>query len=75
MDILLTFSQNVKHYRKKSGLSQETLAEESGLHRTYISDIECCRRSISLYNVQKIADSLKVDTYKLFIDNKSRKKQ
>ena len=70
MDILKVFAKNVRFYRKEAGLSQEKLAEESGLHRTYIGDIECCRRSISLYNIQKIADALKIDTYKLFINEK-----
>lgn len=50
------------------GVSQEYFASMCGLHRTYISDIERFRRSISLGNVQKIADALGVDVYKLFIE-------
>lgn len=50
------------------GLSQENFAEKAGLHRTYISAIECGKRSISLDNIQKIADALEIDTYLLFID-------
>ena len=50
------------------GLSQEKFAEKCGLHRTYISDIECFRRSISLDNIQKIADALEVQTFQLFLD-------
>ena len=57
-------------YRSQLGLSQEKFAEKCGLHRTYISDIECFRRSISLENIQRIADALEVDTYKLFLTNK-----
>lgn len=30
--------------------------------------LECEKRSIALENVQKIADALKVETYKLFVD-------
>lgn len=52
------------------GLSQEKFAEKCGLHRTYISDIECFRRSISLENIQKIADTLEIDTYLLFMEEK-----
>jgi transcriptional regulator with XRE-family HTH domain len=40
------------------GLSQEAFSEKAGLHRTYISAIEREKRSISLENVQKIADAL-----------------
>lgn len=36
-----------------------------------ISDIECFRRSISLENIQRIADALEIDTYTLFIEEKT----
>lgn len=72
MDIKEVFSKNVKKYRNKLGISQEKFAEKAGLHRTYISAVESKRRSISLDNIQKIADALEVDTYKLFMeDNKN----
>ncbi len=69
MDIVMVFASNVKKYRVKANLSQEKFADKCGMHRTYISAIECCRRSISLENIQRIADALEIDTYKLFIDN------
>lgn len=68
MDIVKVFGSNVRKFRVIEGLSQETLAEKCGLHRTYISAVECCRRSISLENIQRIADALGVDTYKLFLE-------
>ena len=68
MDIVKVFGSNVRRYRIKLGYSQEKLAELSGLHRTYISDIERYKRSISLYNIQSIADALAVETYKLFVE-------
>lgn len=75
MDIVRVFGKNVKKYRKLAKLSQEELAYRSGLHRTYISAIECNKRSISLENIQRIADSLEIETYKLFLeeDNKNEK--
>lgn len=69
MDIIKVFGTNVRKYRTNKGISQEKFAELCGLHRTYISDIECFRRSISLDNIQKIADALEIDTYNLFIEN------
>lgn len=73
MDIIKVFGNNVRKYRMKLGLSQEKFAEKCGLHRTYISDIECYRRSISLDNIQKIADALEVKTYLLFCDETAEK--
>lgn len=68
MDIIKVFGTNVKIYRQALGISQEAFAEKCGLHRTYISAIECFRRSISLENVQRIASALGIDTYKLFME-------
>ena len=68
MDIIKVFSTNLKKYRLNMTMTQEQLAEKCGMHRTYISGIECCRRSISLENIQRIADALEIDTYKLFLD-------
>ncbi len=68
MDIVKVFGDNLRKYRTKIGVSQEKFAEMSGLHRTYISDIERFRRNVSLENIQKIADALKIETYRLFIE-------
>ena len=70
MDIVKVFGDNLKKYRTQLGLSQEAFAEKCGLHRTYISAIECYRRSIALENIQRIADALEVETYKLFVEGK-----
>ena len=68
MDIVRVFGRNLKKYRTAMGLSQEAFAEKCGLHRTYISAIECYRRSIALENVQRIADALEIEPYKLFLE-------
>lgn len=70
MDIIKVFGVNVKYYRQRIGLSQEAFAEKCGMHRTYISAIECFRRSISLENIQRIADALDIEAYKLLLKNK-----
>ena len=66
MDIIRGFSQNVRKYRLQKGMSQEELADKANLHRTYISAVECERRSIALENIQRIADALEIETYLLF---------
>ena len=69
MNIIRVFGTNVRLYRERGGMTQEQLAERSELHRTYISDIERFRRSISLSNIQKIADALGIETYRLFMED------
>lgn len=69
MDIIKVFGDNLKKYRKAMGISQEAFADKCGMHRTYISAIECYRRSISLENIQRIADALEIETYKLFLED------
>ena len=68
MDIVKVFGSNLKKYRSLMGLSQEKFAEKCGLHRIYIGAIECYKRSISLENIQRIADALEIESYKLLID-------
>ena len=59
-NIQAKFGQKVKEIRKEKGFSQEDLATKSGLHRTYISDIERGDRNVSLKNVEKIAKALNI---------------
>lgn len=51
---------NIKSYRIRKNMSQEDLAFQCDLHRTYISDVERCNRNISIDNIAKIAAALKV---------------
>jgi len=75
MDIIKVFGDNLKKYRKAMGISQEAFADKCGMHRTYISAIECYRRSISLENIQRIADALEIETYKLFLEEEKCQKR
>mgnify|MGYP006277979073 CR=1 FL=1 len=68
-NICLKFGKNLQKIRKERGLSQEKLAELTDLHRTYISDVERGKRSISLNNISKLAKALNIDEYELFIFN------
>ena len=68
MDIIKVFGTNLRKYRTQKGLSQEKFAELCVLHRTYISDIECFQRNVSLENVLKIADALELEPYVLLIE-------
>lgn len=72
MDIIKVFGTNLRKYRTAAGFSQEKFAEKCGLHRTYISSVERFQRSISLENIQRIADALNIETYLLFIEEENK---
>lgn len=59
-EILLKYGQVVRKIRLEKGISQETLADLSGLHRTYMSDVELGKRNVSLENIDRIANALGV---------------
>lgn len=64
--IRLMFGKRVRQLRLARGFSQESLADEVGLHRTYIGNIERGEESVSIDNVAKIAKALKVSLSELF---------
>ena len=58
-------AKNLRVIRNKLGLSQEQLADEAGLHRTYIGSVERAEINISIDNIEKIAKALKVKPSRL----------
>jgi ribosome-binding protein aMBF1 (putative translation factor) len=55
---LTEFGERVSALRRARGLSQQQLANKTGLHRTYISGVERGERNISLLNIHRIAAAL-----------------
>lgn len=60
MDIRKRLGKNVRALREANGWSQEELAFEAGLHRTYISQVERGIRNPTITVVEKIAVALAV---------------
>lgn len=80
-DINYLFGQRVRQLRQQKGLSQEDLGYETGLHRTYIGQIERAEKNITLRNIERVARELGVDIKDLFdfttldLDNNKSKKK
>ena len=55
-----TVAANVRRLRLSLFFSQEALAAEAGIHRTYIGAIERAERNLSLDNIERLAIALKV---------------
>lgn len=68
-EILKFVGNNVRLARKKSGISQEDLASRTSLHRTFVSSVERGEKNISILNLYKIAEELKVDVCSLLALN------
>jgi len=63
-----TVGKTIRHRRTKLGWSQEKLAEEAGLHWTYIGGIERGERNLALLNIVRIARALRVRPRSLLDD-------
>jgi ribosome-binding protein aMBF1 (putative translation factor) len=58
--ILVKFGRRIREERIKRGLSQEELAALASVHRTYIGMIERAEKNVTLSNVEKLAQALRV---------------
>jgi transcriptional regulator with XRE-family HTH domain len=63
----MRFGATVRSLRHSLGISQETLAERAGLHRTYIAEVESGKRNVSLKSIEKLARALQVSIDSLFL--------
>jgi len=67
-DIKATFGKRLRELREAKGMSQESLAHEAGLDRTYVSSVERGKRNISLENIERLAKALGIKIKDLFGD-------
>lgn len=57
--------RNVRRIRTGRGVSQEELADEIGVHRTYMGGVERGERNLTLRSVERLAAGLGVDPREL----------
>jgi transcriptional regulator with XRE-family HTH domain len=56
-----TFGERVRARRNELEKSQEQLADDCGLHWTFVGQVERGRRNVSLHNILKLAEGLEID--------------
>ncbi len=64
-DIKAKFGKHLRKLREEKGWTQEKLADEAGMHFTYVGQIERGKRNPSLVNLERLARALKVQAGKL----------
>lgn len=72
MDIYTALGISVRTYRKQHGWSQEELGDRSGLHPSYIGQIERGTKKVSLITFKKLAQAFRIRACDL-LDEKAPK--
>ena len=74
-DEKMTLEEQIKHYRKRAGLSQEKMAEKIGVSRQAITKWENGTGTPDILNLMAIADLFQISVDELLSNEKSEKKQ
>ena len=61
MELPQILGLNVRHWRKLRGMSQEELALEANMKRSYVSDLERGTRNPSIKAIARLAKALEVE--------------
>jgi transcriptional regulator with XRE-family HTH domain len=69
------FADNMREYRRKSGLTQEKLAEMVNVSTHHIGMIELTRNFPTFDLIERIAKALDIEIYELFVDSASPREE
>ena len=64
-DLLILIGQNIRRIRKEKGWSQERLAHESDVDRTYLGYVENGKHNVSIFLLFDLAEALDVEIHQL----------
>ncbi|SFS85201.1 helix-turn-helix domain-containing protein [Brevundimonas viscosa] len=65
MDLVVILGRNIRRLREEAGVSQEQLAFDAGMKRSYLSDMERGVRNPTVKAVGRLAAALKVSPAEL----------
>jgi len=68
MEVKEKIGIRIRDLRQEKSMSQKDLAYEADLDRSYIASVENGQRNISIVNIEKIANALKVSLKEFFED-------
>jgi len=69
MDVVQLLGENVRLHRKLRGMTQEELALEAGMERSYVSDLERGQRNPSVRALGRLAEALKIPPNLLLLED------
>jgi len=75
MDLRQIFSTNLRRIRYKTGLSQENLAYDADINRTYVSKLEKGTSAPGLEIIEKLATALDIEPYELLLPRGKQSKR
>lgn len=68
MDVVQLLGENVRRYRKLKDMTQEQLALEAGMERSYVSDLERGQRNPSVRALARLAEALDIPPGLLLVE-------
>lgn len=68
-ELLCRVGATLRQHRRRCGLTQEQTAERAGLNVTYLSEVECGKRNISLINLARLACAFALPLEDIFLVN------
>jgi transcriptional regulator with XRE-family HTH domain len=74
MDIRVVFAANLKKHRKAAGLSQEALAHNADIERSYVSMLERQLNSPTIDMLAKLAQAIGVEPFELLLPIRKNRK-